>query len=35
MTFLFMTMWNLSRNNYVYDEFYEDVFIYDEKNDCH
>jgi hypothetical protein len=28
---LFMTMQNLSQNNYVYDEFYEYVLIYGEK----
>jgi hypothetical protein len=31
MTFLFVTMSNLSQNNYVYDEFYDDVLIYHEK----
>jgi hypothetical protein len=35
MTFLFMMMENLSQDDYVYDELYEAVLIYDVKNVPH
>jgi hypothetical protein len=31
MTFLFMTMENLSQYDYIYDELYEAILIYYEK----
>jgi hypothetical protein len=35
MTFLFMMMEKLPQDDYVYDELYEAVLIYDKKNVHH